>query len=557
MTDRNAQQRLLDQRKLVAKAAAREEMAREARDSLVKYIWFTMPHPADPDDVSQSRYTITPQARLLCQIMEKIAKGESLTERGDKNAAISIGPQTGKSEIISRRSPAWMFGRNPTLNAILGSYNQDFANEFGDDVGNIIRSDQHKQVFPEHQLRKGGNAKDLLISTDGGKLAFVGVGGSGTGKPADVFIVDDPIRNDDDAQSEIYRDRTWNWFTKVASTRIHNESAMVVVHTRWHEDDLIGRLCDPEHPERNKKYAGVAEDWLHINIPAIVEDPALAKALGLTLRVQHDDLVRAQFGVKPIAALWPERFSLSFLAKQKRLDKRAFTALRMGKPAPEDGDYFKADWLVPYYSTDELPKRLQIYGSSDHAVTEKRKNDASVIGCVGVDEKDDIWVLPDLIWDRMETDGIVESLLTQFKTHKPLLWWMEDENISKSFGPFLLKRMQEEKTYVTLDGIPRITDKRSHARSIQGRMQMKKVHFPVFASWWPNARNEILKFPFGTHDDLVDFLANVGQGLNKQVMAPKEVVNDNVVRVGSMAWVLAQTRKREGKEKRERVMAGF
>jgi predicted phage terminase large subunit-like protein len=823
MTDLKAQQRLLDQRKLVAKAAAREEMAREARDSLVKYIWFTMPHPSDPDDVTLSRYTITPQARLLCQIIEKIARGEPLTEHGDKNAAISIGPQTGKSEIISRRGPAWLFGRNPTLNAILGSYNQDFANEFGDDVGSIIRSDQHRQVFPAHALRKGGNAKDLLISTDGGKLAFVGVGGSGTGKPADVFIVDDPIRNDDDAQSEVYRDRTWNWFTKVASTRIHNESAMVVVHcmtgdtpvlmgsgeekplqdvrpgdevatyrdgelststvrnwasngfddvmaitmasgvtirangrhpflvyengvpkwirtrdlrrgheifrvngvsgkeksarekgaksppyaegtahrttvksvgrtgfallrtmlfpgtkralnaatdllrkntlawlpsrmasalfagslpartfaligavnsvsitattpirsehysamtatlqsdtqklrrprwlspnisdftldriaeikpagveevfdiqvdetenfianglvshnTRWHEDDLIGRLCDPEHPERGKKYAGVAEDWLHINIPAIVEDPALAKALGLTLRVQQNDLVRAQFGTKPIAALWPERFSLEFLAKQKRLDKRGFTALRMGKPAPEDGDYFKADWLVPYYSMDDLPKRLQMYGSSDHAVTEKRKNDASVIGCVGVDEKDDIWVMPDLIWDRMETDGIVESLLTQFKTHKPLLWWLEDENISKSFGPFLMKRMQEEKTYVTLDGISRITDKRQHARSIQGRLQMKKVHFPVFASWWPDARNEMLKFPFGTHDDFVDFIANVGQGMNKQSMASREPAADNVIKVGSMAWILAQTRKREGKEKRERASASF
>jgi hypothetical protein len=400
MTDIKAQQRLLDQRKLVAKAAAREEMAREARDSLIKYIWFTMPHPSDPDDVTLSRYTITPQARLLCQIIEKIARGEPLTEHGDKNAAISIGPQTGKSEIISRRGPAWLFGRNPSINVILGSYNQDFANEFGDDVGAIIRSDQHRQVFPGHTLRKGGNAKDLLISTDGGKLAFVGVGGSGTGKPADVFIVDDPIRNDDDAQSETYRERTWNWFTKVASTRIHNDSAMCVVHTRWSEDDLIGRLCDPEHPERGKKYAGVAEDWLHINIPAIVEDPALAKALGLTLRVQQNDLVRAQFGTKPIAALWPERFSLEFLAKQKRLDKRGFTALRMGKPAPEDGDYFKADWLVPYYSMDDLPKRLQMYGSSDHAATEKRKNDASVIGCVGVDEKDDIWVMPDLIWDR-------------------------------------------------------------------------------------------------------------------------------------------------------------
>jgi hypothetical protein len=88
-----------------------------------------------------------------------------------------------------------------------------------------------------------------------------------------VFVVDDPIRNDDDAQSEVHRARVWNWFTKVANTRIHNDSAIVVVHTRWHEDDLLGRLCDPDHPERNKDYAGIADEWTYINIPAVVEDP--------------------------------------------------------------------------------------------------------------------------------------------------------------------------------------------------------------------------------------------------------------------------------------------
>lgn len=554
---RSPEQRLLELRKHAAKAAAREEAAREARESLVKYIWFTMPHPSDPDDVSMSRYTITPQARLLCQIMEKIARGEPLTERGDKNAAISVGPQFGKSEIISRRAPSWMFGRNPQLNAIVGSYNQDFANEFGDDVGNIIKSDQHRQVFPTHQLRKGGQAKDLLISTDGGKLAFVGVGGSGTGKPADVFIVDDPIRNDDDAQSEVYRERTWNWFTKVASTRIHNESAMVVVHTRWSEDDLIGRLCDPDHPERKKKYDGIAEDWLHINIPAVVEDPALAKALGLTLRVEHDDLVRKQFGVKPIAALWPERFSLTFLAKQKRLDKRAFIALRMGRPSPEDGEFFTTSDIVEYHSPSELPERLRKYGASDHAVSEKQKADYTVLGCVGIDEHDDIWILPDLVWERMETDRTVEELLHQFKTHQPLLWWMESELISKSFGPFLHKRMQEERIYTAIDAVVPSKDKRTRARAIQGRMRQRKVRFPAFAPWWPDFRNQLLKFPYGANDDAIDWLAHIGQGLMKEVSAPAAQPEGNVVQVGSMKWILAQTKLRESKEKRDKAANGF
>jgi len=551
----STEQRHLELRKATLKAAERLEAAREAKDSLLKYILFTMPEPNDPDDARVSRYTITPQAQLLCQILEKIARGEPLTERGDKNAAVSIGPQTGKSEVLSRRGPSWMFGRRPTLNAILGSYNQDFANEFGDDVRNILISDSHHQVFPEFELRKGGQAKDLLISTKGGKLAFVGVGGSGTGKPADVFIVDDPIRNDDDAQSELYRDRTWNWFTKVASTRIHNDSAMVVVHTRWHEDDLIGRLCDPDHPERHKKYSGIAEDWLHINIPAVVEDPALAKALGLTLRVQQEPLVRAQFGTKPIAALWPQRFSLEFLAKQKRLDKRGFTALRMGRPAPEDGEFFTAADLVEYHSPADIPTNIRKYGASDHAVSEKQKADFTVLGCVGIDENDDIWVLPDLVWERMETDRTVDELLLKFKAHKPDLWWMESELISKSFGPFLHKRMLEEKIYTAIDPVTVSKDKKTRARAVQGRMRMQKIHFPAFAPWWADARNQLLKFPYGTNDDFVDWLSHIGMGLTKEIAADAPHRSDNVVRVGSVKWMLAQTAKQERERKSANMMS--
>lgn len=553
-------QRQIELLKATQKAAARLESAREARDSMLKYLRLTMPDRNDPDDTALSGYVVTPQARLLTQLIEKVGRGEPFDVRDGqpiRNAAISIGPQTGKSQIISRAAPAWLSGRNPALNAILGSYNQDFANEFGDDVRSLVVSNAHKQVFPEYQLRKGGSAKDLLITTDGGKLAFVGVGGSGTGKPADVFVVDDPIRNDDDAQSEVYRERMWNWFTKVVSTRIHNESYVIVVHTRWHEDDLIGRLCDPDHPERNKKYAGIADDWLHINIPAVVEDERLAKALGLTLAIQQDPLVRSQFGVKPMAALWPQRFSLQFLAKQKRLDKRGFTALRMGKPAPEDGDYFHADDIVEYHSPDQLPKNLRIYGASDHAVSEKQKADSTVIGCVGVDDKDDIWVLPDLVWERMETDKTVEVLLDQFKRHRPALWWMESELISKSFGPFLHKRMLETKTYVTIDDVVPSKDKRTRARAIQGRMRMRKVHFPSFAPWYADARNQLMKFPYGTNDDFVDWLAHIGMGLTKEIAAPAGNDNEKVVQVGSIQWILAQTKKRERAEKARKAVAGW
>jgi predicted phage terminase large subunit-like protein len=536
--------------KLAALKATKRLLALgDAREHLLPYMRLSMPDPSDIDDVTRSQYQITPQAKLLCQIVEKIEK----REEGYMRVAVAISPQMGKSQVLTRGGPAWISGRDPSRHIMVGAYNQTFAAEFGYDVRNLIESTNHKAIFPEHSLEKG--ATDLIITEKGGKLAFVGVGGSGTGKPADFFFVDDPIRNDEDAQSAAYRERLWKWFNRVVFTRCHGQTPILVVHTRWHEDDLIGRLCDPDHPERNKSLAGIADDWLYINIPAVVSDPGLAKALGLKLEPATEPKVIAQFGDKPIAALWPQKFPLKFLAEAKRLDPQGFSALRMGKPTPEEGVYFRAVDLVEY-DRGELPDELKIYGASDHAVSKKQDRDYTVLGCVGIDAQDDIWVLPDVVWERMQTDQTVDEMLLQFKTHKPLLWWMEDELISKSFGPFLLKRMREERVYVSLDGMRPNVDKATRARAIQGRMRMRKVRFPRFAPWWPDARAQILRFPNAAHDDFVDWLAHIGQGLIKEVTPTREKPEEpDAPPVGSIQWILknAHARAKRAKNDAQRV----
>lgn len=533
------------------KAAQRLDAALRAHDSLLAYAQFTSPNPKDMEDVTLTRYQATPLAQLLCQILERVERREP----GYMRVAVSVGPQFGKSEILSRKGPAWMSGRNPLANMILGSYNQPNANKFGDEVRELVTSAAHQQVFPGYDLRKG--QQDYQVTHQGGQLAYVGVGGSGTGRPADFFGVDDPIKNAEEANSETFRDGLWDWFNSVVFSRCHDTTAILVVHTRWHEDDLIGRLCDPDHPERDKKYAGIAKRWNYINLPAVVSDPTLAKALGLKLEVQTDPDVVAQFGKEPISSLWPGRKSLPLLAEAKGQNAQTFNALYMGRPAPEDGEYFKESYIVPYHSTDELPARLRMYGASDHAVSLKRMADPTVLGCVGIDEQNDIWVMPDVVMRRMETDTTVEELLHQFLEHKPLMWWLESELISKSFGPFLRKRMQEEGIYTLLDPVTPSKDKATRARAIQGRMSHKRVHFPVFASWWPEAKNQLLKFPYATHDDFVDWLAHIGQGLLKEVPASAPAKPSNVVEAGSPAWILAQTRLRAKKEKRRKATAGW
>jgi predicted phage terminase large subunit-like protein len=175
-----------------------------------------------------------------------------------------------------------------------------------------------------------------------------------------------------------------------------------------------------------------------------------------------------------------------------------------------------------------------------------------VLGIAGVDTNDNLWILPDLVWDRMETDRTVDEMIRLMKQYEPMMWWMESELISKSFGPFLYKTMQEQKVYTYVDPVSvHKTDKMLRARSIQGRMSHRKVKFPRFAPWWNDARGQLLKFPYAAKDDFVDFLAHMGQGLLKEIRAsPVSEVEKNSSRPGSMAWVLKASRERMLREKR-------
>lgn len=537
------------ERKLIAARRIREREA--AKTALVPYMRLQMPHPENIEDVRMSRYEVTPLARLLGQLIERIDRLE------EKRVCVAVGPQFGKSQVISRNGPAWLSGRDPYRNIMLGAYNDTFAQTFGGDVRHAVNGAEHKAIFPGYDLRKGSESKEELITEVGGKISFVGVGGSGTGKPADIFVVEDPYRNPADADSPAYRQKVWDWFTGVTFSRLHKNSAVIVVHTRWHEDDLIGRLADPDHPERKTTYAGIANNWNYYNLPAVVTDPALATALGLTLEEPENELVRQQFGMRPMVSLWENRKSLEFLAEAKMLDKRIFGALYMGAPSPDEGTYFKLPDIVEYHNIGELPKKLAKYGASDHAVSEKQSADSTVIGCVGVDENEEIWVLPDLVWDRFETDVTVDEILSSMKLHEPMVWWLESELISKSFGPFLKKRMHEDKVYITLDPKTPAKDKKTRARAIQGRMQQKRVHFPAFAPWWPAAKAQLLKFPNATHDDFVDWLSWIGLGLLSELGASKPKGQAKVIKTGTMAWVRAAHDREERLKRARKAVAGW
>lgn len=299
------------------------------------------------------------------------------------------------------------------------------------------------------------------------------------------LILDDPVKGRAAVSSRRLRDRDWNWFTQDAMSRLMGAMGRVIIcMTRWHEDDIVGRLLDPNNPHYNPVEAA---KWNVVNLPAWCEDEAQAEADPLGREVGE--------------VMWPERITKEFLEGQRRLDPAGFEALYMGRPAPPDGDFFKADHLRLYNDPTELPDNLRFYAASDHAVSLAEGRDKTCMGVVGVDEDDNIWILPDLVWRQMDAEAQVDSMLGLMRQHHPLLWWAEKGHISQSLGPFLRKRMQEEQTYSAIVEKTPVRDKQSRAQAIQGRMAMGKVFFPAFAGWWNDAKEQMLNFPYGTHDD--------------------------------------------------------
>jgi predicted phage terminase large subunit-like protein len=497
------------------KAAKRMLRVKRARDNLVDFACLMMPDPSDPDNADLSRYKPAKHHRAMAVTLEEVEKGNI------RRLIITMPPRHGKSELATRMFPAWFVGRDPYRQVMLGGYSETFAeSEFGAKIKRVVTSPMYAQVFPNASMAGGSKAVDNLVFREGGNIASVGRGGATTGRGADLFIIDDPVKDRDEANSKTIRDKIWDWYNDVVKTRLVNEFAcVIIIMTRWHEDDLVGRLTDPKNP--NYPYHEMENPWHILDLPA--------------LALENDPI-----GRPPETALWPERFSTNALKSMRMEAPKTFSALYQGRPSPEDGTYFRRQDLVPYHSRQELPKNLRMYGASDHAPGAKHDGDKNVVGTIGVDGNDEIWIMPDLFWKRCETDELVEELLSQMKRHQPLFWFAEDEHIKKSIGPFLKKRMREERVYCTFaDGMTSTVDLQARARSIQGRIGMQMVHFPAFAPWWQDAVEEILKFPNASHDDFVSFLSLVGRGLDRYVavkprlqhVAPPEPPTN------TMAWI--------------------
>jgi predicted phage terminase large subunit-like protein len=410
--------------------------------------------------------------RLIARKLEAVERGEIT------RLMIFMPPRHGKSMLASEFFPAWYMGRNPDHYVVAATYGQELADDFGRKVKNQIDDTAFQAIFPGVRLKDDSkSAKRFHVEgqqggfehqvSQAGAYYAVGVGGPLTGRGAHLLLIDDPVKNRDDADSEVTRRRIKDWYTSTAYTRLMPGGRIVVIQTRWHEDDLSGWLMQ-EHKR---------EGWDVLSLPALDGD-------------------------KP---LWPEQYGKESLERIKAaVGPRDWSALYQQSPSPDEGTYFLKDWFKTWHVR---PAHLNIYGTSDYAVTDKG-GDYTVHRIWGIAPNGDIYRLDG--WRGQSTADVwIDKKLDLVKRYDPLAWFGEAGVIQKAIEPMLIRRMRERNIFVRNEWIASIADKPTRARGFQARAASGGVYFEPGAEL-----DEFLKFPAGTHDDDVDTASLMGRAID-------------------------------------------
>jgi hypothetical protein len=371
-------------------------------------------------------------------------------------------PQHGKSQITSRRFPAYILGRDPTEDVIAASAAADLAEGFGRDVRNTMGSQEYLNLFPESQLAEDSQAKGRWNTKQGGGYYAIGVGGQLFGRGG-MAIIDDPFGSWADAQSQLQRDKVWEWYTGTLYNRVRPGKPIIVIQHRMHEDDLAGRIIE------RQKTGG--DRFEIVELPADVNDPP-----------------------------WVERYDRAALERiRANSDPRQWSALYMQNPTPDEGTFFKREWFELFDPTKL--KGGHAYSTGDFAVTEG-DGDFTSLGThrylaetlyLGVEG-----------WrGQTSADQWIERLIDQFASQKPMCFFGESGPIRRAIEPFLTRRMRERRKFCRLEWIVRGHDKATMARPLQAMASAGKVKI-ADTEFGHSLLTQLLQFPAGMHDDDVD-----------------------------------------------------
>lgn len=457
-----------DTKKRILHLLTRAALARARRDLLT----FTV--------LTKRNYRVNWHHRQLAHVLTELAGG-TITR-----LIVCMPPGHGKSELVCRRFPAWLFGRDPATRIILVTHTATLAEAHSRDIRRILVDPWYQAVFPTtrfvHRPHDCRDREDFWEWPEGGYLRATGVGGAITGLRCDVAIIDDPIKSREEAESEVYRERLWEWFTSDLYTRLSREGRVIVCSTRWHRDDLVGRLLRMSR-----------EDWRVLSFPAIATD-------------KRDAVGDPR---QPGDALWPDFLSTAKLLEIQRQDPRAFAALYQQDPAEAEGTEFPAsyfgDWL--WLGEDRWPPPVSHWvmaidpsrGRSDSP------GDYAAIVIVGVAPDRQLLYIDADIAVRPPED-LIRTALRLYDTYRPV-WVAVETNQYHGLLERLFERESMQRYGIRIPAWP-ITNVEPKVMRIR-RLAPYLAHRELRFRDTPACRllvEQLQEFPLGRYDDGPDAL---------------------------------------------------
>lgn len=437
--------------------------------------------------VHHGHYTHYRHTELVCKVLQRVADGEQLS------ILIEMPPRHGKSMTVTESFPSFYLGKNPDKRVIAAAYSDGLATKFGRLNRNKF-NEFSPGLFDLRLSESNAAMKDWGVEDHRGGMIATGIGGSITGQGADLMIIDDPIKNMQEASSQKIRDNIWDEWEATLSTRLHDGASLIVIMTRWHEDDLIGRLL-----------ARSPRKWIRLRLPAIAED--------------EDDLLQREIG----EALCPELGFNEKWAEQKKeeVGSRTWAALYQQRPSPAGGNIFKREW-IKYYVRSEQQKRE--WGLSDDVAvlpvhfdklaqswdcTFKDSSTSDFVAGGVWGRKQANYFLLDVDHRRMgfaETMKAIRSMSDKWPNAKSK--YIED----KANGTAIIEMLKDEISGI----IPVNPDggKEARANAVSPLFEAGNVYLPHpnMCSWVDDLIEELVSFPNAAHDDLVDMTT---QALNQ------------------------------------------
>lgn len=443
------------------------------------------------------------------------------------NLLITMPPRHAKSTFSTVLFPSYFMARNPNRYIMSCSYNAELAKDFGRQIRSVVEQPSIVQAFPDFKLSQESRAADTWRTESGGAYFAVGVGGTTSGRPANLLIVDDPIKSREDAESMTQRNKTWNYYASALSTRLQPQSdgsspKQLIILTRWHPDDLAGRLMATDDWKEGR--------WKHINFKAINKRKLKSKVERSALPTDHpdyktvDELKRAPTQYRYVNAeeeysLWPERFSLEDLKRRERLNPREFAALYQQQPYIQGGNIIKSSWWN-HYPSDLKPENFpSLIITVDTAFKKTEQADYSVACVAGIDRNGDIYIV-DVIRGKYDFPELKQRLIrlnNQWRGRGLRAIYIED----KASGQSLLQELKRESGMAVIP-YKVVNDKVARVNAVLPIIEGGRVFIPEESSWLDDFIDECVSFPNGIHDDQVDAVAMAIDILSRTAISPEQ-----------------------------------